>query len=81
MRFSCAIVLAVVAALASSISATPIDDGADAAEGCPWFCYEYYACSDCGTEVRLYVHSESESCHIGAVWFMTLTRELVVVGC
>ncbi|KAG1779373.1 hypothetical protein EV702DRAFT_1087648 [Suillus placidus] len=72
MRFSCAIVLAVVAALASSISATPIDDGADTAEGCPWFC---------GTEVRLYVHSESELCHIGAVWFMTLTRELVVVGC
>ncbi|KAG1779320.1 hypothetical protein EV702DRAFT_1087377 [Suillus placidus] len=72
MRFSCAIVLAVVAALASSISATPIDDGADAAEGCPSFC---------GTEARLYVLRESESCHIGAVWFMALTRELVVVGC
>ncbi|KAG1779319.1 hypothetical protein EV702DRAFT_1087372 [Suillus placidus] len=72
MRFSCAIVLAVVAVLASSISATPVDDSADSAEACPWFC---------GTEERLYVLSESESCHIGAVWFMALTRELVVVGC
>ncbi|KAG1779349.1 hypothetical protein EV702DRAFT_1087614 [Suillus placidus] len=72
MRFSRTIILAVVAALASSISATPIDDSADSAETCPLFC---------GTEGHLYVHSESESCHIGAVWFMTLTRELVVVGC
>ncbi|KAG1779439.1 hypothetical protein EV702DRAFT_1088255 [Suillus placidus] len=72
MRFSCAIILAVVAVLASSISATPVDNGV---EYCPVFCYWFTQCYDC------WLRHESESCHIGAVWFMALTRELVVVGC
>ncbi|KAG1779389.1 hypothetical protein EV702DRAFT_1087773 [Suillus placidus] len=47
MRFSRTIILAVVAALASSISATPIDDSADSAESCPILCYWYTQCNDC----------------------------------
>ncbi|KAG2346846.1 hypothetical protein BDR05DRAFT_959022 [Suillus weaverae] len=77
MRFSYAIVLAVVAVLAPSISAMPVDDSA---AGCPAFCLMFDQC-DAGTEVILAVLCESESCHIGTVWFMALTRELVVVGC
>ncbi|KAG2039264.1 hypothetical protein BDR03DRAFT_952366, partial [Suillus americanus] len=46
MRFSSAIVLTVVAALASSIPATPIDAaGATSADKCPLFCLWDSACS------------------------------------
>ncbi|KAG1760203.1 hypothetical protein EDD22DRAFT_902384, partial [Suillus occidentalis] len=44
MRFSSAIILAVVAALASSISATPLD--ADI-QHCPAFCAHSRECASC----------------------------------
>lgn len=44
MRFSSVIVLAVVAALASSISATPIDARDDE---CPWYCSVDSQCGTC----------------------------------
>ncbi|KIK36487.1 hypothetical protein CY34DRAFT_811254 [Suillus luteus UH-Slu-Lm8-n1] len=45
MRFSSAIVLVVVAALASSISATPINANA---EHCEIFCAHDHQCDTCG---------------------------------
>ncbi|KAG1767313.1 hypothetical protein EV702DRAFT_1147337 [Suillus placidus] len=45
MRFTFAIALAVVAALASLISATPID--ASSADKCPIFCWRDPACQGC----------------------------------
>ncbi|KIK33409.1 hypothetical protein CY34DRAFT_813617 [Suillus luteus UH-Slu-Lm8-n1] len=45
MRFSSTIVLAAVVALASSISATPIDDGA---EHCTGLCAHDSQCDTCG---------------------------------
>ncbi|KIK40261.1 hypothetical protein CY34DRAFT_807373 [Suillus luteus UH-Slu-Lm8-n1] len=44
MRFSSAIVLTVAAALASSISAKPLDDNAGS---CPWVCWIDVNCNDC----------------------------------
>lgn len=44
MRLSSAFVLAVAAALADSVSATPVDAGV---EDCPWVCYDYHQCKDC----------------------------------
>ncbi|KAG2743251.1 hypothetical protein P692DRAFT_20747469 [Suillus brevipes Sb2] len=44
MRFSSAIVVTVVAALASSISATPIDAGI---QHCPVFCVHTKQCATC----------------------------------
>jgi hypothetical protein len=44
MRLSSAFVLAVAAALAKSVSATPVDAGV---EGCPWMCYDYHQCNTC----------------------------------
>ncbi|KAG2753891.1 hypothetical protein P692DRAFT_20796961 [Suillus brevipes Sb2] len=45
MRFSSTIVLTAVVALASSISATPIDDGA---EHCTGLCIHDSQCDTCG---------------------------------
>jgi hypothetical protein len=47
MRFSFAIVLAVVAAVASSTSAVPVDA---AAEKCHYFCKESSQCTGCVAE-------------------------------
>ncbi|KAG2737078.1 hypothetical protein P692DRAFT_20762582 [Suillus brevipes Sb2] len=46
MRFSSAIVLAVVTALASSASAVPIDDNSEA---CHFFCISDADCTTCGS--------------------------------
>ncbi|KAG1781193.1 hypothetical protein EV702DRAFT_1074495 [Suillus placidus] len=77
MRFSSAIVLAVVAALASSpISAMPAQAGADL---CPNFCKTDEVCQGC-MAVPIFLHSASCFCiHIGAVWSLVLTRELLVI--
>ncbi|KIK35454.1 hypothetical protein CY34DRAFT_574699 [Suillus luteus UH-Slu-Lm8-n1] len=50
MRLSSAIVLAVVAALASSNFAMPIDDGVDSSSStdtCDWFCTHDRECDSC----------------------------------
>ncbi|KIK36989.1 hypothetical protein CY34DRAFT_810817 [Suillus luteus UH-Slu-Lm8-n1] len=62
MRFSSVFAL-VVAALASSISATPIDAGV---QHCPAFCAHSRQCAT-GTKGRLYMPSESESSAITSV--------------
>ncbi|KIK40814.1 hypothetical protein CY34DRAFT_806810 [Suillus luteus UH-Slu-Lm8-n1] len=46
MRFSSAIVFAVVTALVSSVSAAPIDDHA---ETCHFFCVSDAECTTCGS--------------------------------
>lgn len=71
MRVSSAIVLAVVAALASSISAKP--NAAPDTAGAD-------ICPNCMT-VPFFLHSKS--CfrfHIGAVWPLALTHELLVIS-
>lgn len=52
MRISSAIVLAVAAALASSISAKPLDDNA---ESCPFFCWIDNNCIDCIPDVSYFL--------------------------
>ncbi|KIK45583.1 hypothetical protein CY34DRAFT_507016 [Suillus luteus UH-Slu-Lm8-n1] len=44
MRLSSAFVLAVAAALAGSVSATPVDAGV---EHCPLMCYDFHDCNTC----------------------------------
>ncbi|KAG1880036.1 hypothetical protein F4604DRAFT_1749840 [Suillus subluteus] len=74
MRFSSAIVLVAIAALASSpISARPTDAAASGTDSdvCPSFCKTDKECKYC-----------IESCfffHIHVVWPLALTRELLVI--
>ncbi|KAG1878444.1 hypothetical protein C8R48DRAFT_687046 [Suillus tomentosus] len=66
MRFSSVTVLSVVAVLASSISATPIDAATD---NCPWICQYNSECWECCTTGLVYLRSESYVYfHIDAVW-------------
>ncbi|KIK49282.1 hypothetical protein CY34DRAFT_797233 [Suillus luteus UH-Slu-Lm8-n1] len=65
MRFSSAIALAVVAALASSVSATPIDDNA---ETCHIWCVADIECSTCGSLGGVCVSINSFS------WIDNMTR-------
>ncbi|KAG2119126.1 uncharacterized protein F5147DRAFT_668349 [Suillus discolor] len=81
MRFFSAIVLAVVAAVASSISAMPAD--AAGAKDCPRFCFFDSQCAACPTAWQIYFIClvSRASGHIGAVWLLALaqTRELLVI--
>ncbi|KIK36566.1 hypothetical protein CY34DRAFT_811210, partial [Suillus luteus UH-Slu-Lm8-n1] len=52
MRFSSAIVLAVVAALASSVSATPVNANV---EHCEVLCSHDYQCDTCGLHGRYFL--------------------------
>ncbi|KAG1768870.1 hypothetical protein EDD22DRAFT_871294 [Suillus occidentalis] len=77
MRFSSTIVLAAVVALASSISAMPIDDGA---EHCTGLCAHDWQCNTCmaGLSFLLWLSCESYFCfHNSAVWPLALTGELL----
>ncbi|KAG1789948.1 uncharacterized protein HD556DRAFT_1394565, partial [Suillus plorans] len=83
MRFSSAIVLAVMTTLASSISAMPLTSDTDSTDHCARACISDSQCNSdqctfnqCANLFRL--HSESSFCfHIGAVWLLTLTCELL----
>ncbi|KAG1789947.1 uncharacterized protein HD556DRAFT_1394556, partial [Suillus plorans] len=101
MRFSSAIVLAVMTTLASSISAMPLTSDTDSADHCAKACFWDSQCNsnqctfnDC-VSISIFLdlitrltcmadlfrlHSEPTFCfHIGAVWLLILTRELLVI--
>ncbi|KAG1880044.1 hypothetical protein F4604DRAFT_1749991 [Suillus subluteus] len=81
MRFSSAIVLVAIAALAASpISAMPTDAAASGTDICPNFCHTDEVCKDCTAVRECFLHSESCFCfHIGTVWPLALTHELLVI--
>ncbi|KAG2102829.1 uncharacterized protein F5147DRAFT_706915 [Suillus discolor] len=75
MRFSSAIVLAIVAGLTASSSATPVEGSAT--DRCAEFCFSDGACAGYLVSMR------SESCfcfHISAIQPLALTRELPVIS-
>ncbi|KAG1779351.1 hypothetical protein EV702DRAFT_1087638 [Suillus placidus] len=69
MHFSyqCVIVFIVVATLASSISAATLHH----IRKCPVFCKDLYG--------RFFLRGQFLCFHVGAAWFMVLTRALLLV--